>query len=51
MGFLSEYMAGGTIVVLNLEGYPRKAVGCCLGTGMHGGKIYVRGEVAEWRLG
>jgi len=49
--FLGEYMARGRIVMLNLEGDPREAVDCYLGTGMHGGKIYVHGEVAEWQLG
>ncbi len=44
--FLGEYMAGGMLVVLGLErqdGEP--LIGDWCGTGMHGGVIYVRGEV------
>ena len=39
--FLGEYQAGGVIVVLNLFGTDFSLKEC--GTGMHGGKIYVRG--------
>lgn len=39
--FLGEYQAGGVIVVLNLRGAP-SAAGYFCGTGMHGGKIYLR---------
>lgn len=39
--FLGEYLAGGIIVVLNLEG-AEKIVGNFTGTGMHGGKIFLR---------
>lgn len=41
--FLGEYQAGGTIIVLglNCEEIP---VGQLCGTGMHGGKIYLRSE-------
>ncbi len=49
--FLGEYMAGGTLVLLGLN---RKnddsLVGSYFGTGMHGGVIYVRGNVPEHRL-
>jgi len=46
--FLGEYMAGGILVVLGLtlkdgEGHRAKFVG----TGMHGGIIYLRGEVVH----
>jgi glutamate synthase domain-containing protein 3 len=46
--FLGEYMAGGILVVLGLtlkdgEGHKAKFVG----TGMHGGIIYLRGKVAH----
>ena len=50
--FLAEYMAGGIVVVLGLNGsngnghQPR-----FVGTGMHGGVIYLRGQVEEWQLG
>ncbi|MBI5694130.1 MAG: hypothetical protein HZC51_00100 [Nitrospirae bacterium] len=44
--FFGEYMAGGVLVLLGMgreEGAP--LVGDYLGTGMHGGSIYIRGEV------
>lgn len=40
--FLGEYMAGGIVIVLNLKG--GEAVGNFTGVGMHGGKIFIRGE-------
>ena len=41
--FLGEYQAGGTIIVLGLNGDEnRPPVGNFCGTGMHGGKIYLR---------
>ncbi len=60
--FLGEYMAGGIIIVLGLHcsDKPVKSfylfdddeiVGNYIGTGMHGGKIFVRGEVANHKLG
>jgi len=50
--FLGEYMAGGVLVLLGLH----LAEGEChrarfIGTGMHGGAIYLRGNVAEHQLG
>ena len=50
--FLGEYMAGGIMVLLGLkfkEGERHKAN--FIGTGMHGGVIYMRGEVQEFQLG
>lgn len=50
--FLGEYMAGGCLIVLGLntrEGEP--LAGDYLGTGMHGGVIYLRGQVDRERLG
>ena len=41
--FLGEYLAGGIIVVLGL-GADKVPVGNFTGTGMHGGKIFVRTE-------
>lgn len=41
--FLGEYQAGGTIIVLNLNG-EESIVGNFCGTGMHGGKMYLRCE-------
>ncbi len=40
--FLGEYMAGGIIVILNLNNC--EIVGNFIGTGMHGGKIFIRSE-------
>jgi len=50
--FAGEYMAGGVMILLGLtlaEGEPHKA--SFIGTGMHGGVIYLRGSVAEHQLG
>jgi len=50
--FLGEYMAGGILILLGLnlkEGDGHKAN--FIGTGMHGGVIYMRGEVQEFQLG
>jgi glutamate synthase domain-containing protein 3 len=50
--FLGEYMAGGVLVVLGLElqeGEPHRAR--FIGTGMHGGVIYLRGPVEKHQLG
>lgn len=42
--FLGEYQAGGIIVVLGLHTAQKIPVGNFCGTGMHGGKIYLRCE-------
>jgi len=50
--FLGEYMAGGVLVVLGLtlqRGEAHRAG--FIGTGMHGGVIYLRGSVAPHQLG
>lgn len=50
--FFGEYMAGGLLVLLGMgvdEGKP--VVGSYVGTGMHGGTIYIRGEFDERQLG
>ena len=49
--FLGEYMAGGTIVLLGL-GLKRgeKLFGTHCASGMHGGKIYVRGNFPKENL-
>lgn len=49
--FLGEYMAGGILVVLGLGGNGTPSVGSWCGTGMHGGKLYVRGGVEDHQLG
>ena len=44
--FLGEYMAGGLLIVLGLERRAGEAlIGDWCGTGMHGGEIYLRGEI------
>ncbi|KXB07649.1 hypothetical protein AKJ56_02440 [candidate division MSBL1 archaeon SCGC-AAA382N08] len=48
--FLGEYMAGGLLVVLGLDGQDEIA-GDYIGTGMHGGEIYLRGEVEGYQFG
>lgn len=50
--FLGEYMAGGIVVVLGLDlrdgdTHPARFIG----TGMHGGVIYLRGKVEPFQLG
>ncbi len=58
--FLGEYMAGGIIILLGL--YKKEIffplfkddpeiVGNYLGTGMHGGRIYICGDVKDYKLG
>lgn len=43
--FLGEYMAGGVLVVLGLGMKKPKHNARFVGTGMHGGTMYIRGEV------
>ncbi|AGK60046.1 glutamate synthase (NADPH) GltB3 subunit [Archaeoglobus sulfaticallidus PM70-1] len=50
--FFGEYMAGGRVILLGLtlkEGEKHKAY--YIGTGMHGGVIYLRGKVEKYQLG
>jgi len=50
--FLGEYMAGGVLIVLGLnlnKGELHRAN--FIGTGMHGGVIYIRGNIKEYQLG
>lgn len=50
--FLGEYMAGGLLIVLGLEKDEEgNVVGSFVGTGMHGGTLYIRGEVEDHQLG
>lgn len=53
MDFFGEYMAGGIIVLLGLDGSSKEhpLVGNFVGTGMHGGVIYVRGDIHKYQLG
>jgi len=47
--FLGEYMAGGIVIILDLEGQTHQAN--FIGTGMHGGVIYLRGSVDQSQVG
>ena len=50
--FFGEYMAGGIVILLGLnlkEGERHRAK--FIGTGMHGGVIYLRGDVDDFQLG
>lgn len=51
--FLGEYMAGGAIILLGMHSVKPDAplTGRSLGTGMHGGVIYIRGQVPDHQLG
>lgn len=50
--FAGEYMAGGLLIVLGLDVPEGEGlVGRYCGSGMHGGAMFVRGEVSEWSLG
>ena len=49
--FLGEYQAGGLIILLGLERNGRPLAGNYIGTGMHGGVIYIRGKVDPFQLG
>lgn len=49
--FLGEYMAGGRIIILGLNVPKDRLTGYFCGTGMHGGVIYVRGDVPDYKLG
>ena len=50
--FLGEYMAGGVLVVLGLTLRPgERHISNFIGTGMHGGVMYIRGELDDYQLG
>lgn len=51
--FFGEYMAGGVMVLLGINSFHDEMplVGDYCATGMHGGVIYIRGEVEEHKLG
>ncbi|MBU5451130.1 glutamate synthase [Acetivibrio sp. MSJd-27] len=48
--FLGEYQAGGIIIVLGLDGDGSAPVGNFCGTGMHGGKMYLRCRMLPKKL-
>lgn len=45
--FLGEYMAGGVILVLCLNSHEERHRAKFVGAGMHGGVIYIRGEITS----
>ncbi len=50
--FFGEYMAGGMLVLLGMDSQMKgPIVGGYVGTGMHGGVIYLRGELEPWQVG
>lgn len=49
--FFGEYMAGGILILLGLYDGDGSTVGNYLGTGMHGGAIYIRGNINKHFLG
>ncbi|WP_243666633.1 hypothetical protein [Vulcanisaeta sp. JCM 16159] len=52
--YLGEYMAGGVIMVLGIDALNRcnvQLVGKHVGSGMVGGRIYIRGKVPENKIG
>jgi glutamate synthase domain-containing protein 3 len=50
--FLGEYMAGGILILLGLNLKPGETHRAnYIGTGMHGGVIYLRGSVSDFQLG
>ncbi len=49
--YLGEYMAGGIIIVLALDEDSHPPAGFCVGSGAHGGAIYIRGKLRDEQLG
>ncbi|MDF1513260.1 MAG: hypothetical protein P1S60_05580 [Anaerolineae bacterium] len=50
--FLGEYMAGGILVVFGLNVAPGEPhVTNYIGTGMHGGTMYIRGQLSPYQIG
>ena len=50
--FLGEYMAGGILIVLGLNlGEVELHEARFVGTGMHGGVIYLRGSIEDYQVG
>lgn len=48
--FFAEYMAGGVMILLGLSG-DKNIAGNFIGTGMHGGTLFIRGKTAKSQLG
>lgn len=50
--FLGEYMAGGILILLGLTlGESKHHRARFIGTGMHGGVIYLKGSIEDYQLG
>ncbi len=50
--FFGEYMAGGVMIILGLDRADDVPIlGNHIGTGMHGGNVYIRGEIEEYQVG
>jgi glutamate synthase domain-containing protein 3 len=50
--FFGEYMAGGVLILLGINRKKDTPIaGDYLGTGMHGGVMYIRGEVDTYQCG
>jgi glutamate synthase domain-containing protein 3 len=49
--FFGEYMAGGRVVLLGLSLGDKPHRARYIGTGMHGGVMYIRGKVEPWQFG
>ena len=50
--FVGEYMAGGILIILGMNLDENKTHHAkYIGTGMHGGVIYIRGNVEDYQLG
>lgn len=49
--FLGEYMAGGRVIILGIDREKEEIVGDWLATGIHGGALFIRGEVPKFKLG
>ncbi len=49
--YLGEYMAGGVMVVLGRGSHGPTCVGEWVGTGMHGGLLFLRGALEPWQVG
>jgi glutamate synthase domain-containing protein 3 len=48
--YLGEYMAGGMLILLNMNDL-EQPTGDFVGTGMHGGAIFIRGKVEQHQVG
>jgi glutamate synthase domain-containing protein 3 len=50
--YAGEYMAGGVLIILGLDRTDGQSLcGRLLGTGMHNGVIYLRGDIADHQMG